>query len=66
MAENQRAPRHHVVDELIAIDIPDVRAGGASDKAGRAADGSKRRTGELTPPGSRRFASSNRAAERRY
>ena len=45
MAENRRPPCADVVDEFVAIDIPDVRAVGALDEERLAADAAKRAHG---------------------
>src|SRR5207237_4403374 len=34
---NQRAPRHHVVDKGVAVDVRETGAGGAADEEWRAA-----------------------------
>src|SRR5204862_4983050 len=34
---NQRAPRHHVVDKGVAVDVRETAAGGAADEERRAA-----------------------------
>ena len=42
MAVYERAPRHHVVDEAIAVDVFDEGARAASNEMRRAADALKR------------------------
>ena len=42
VAVNERPPRHHVVDEAIAVDVFDDRARPTADEERRSADGLKR------------------------
>jgi hypothetical protein len=42
VAVKQRAPRHHVIDEAIAVDVLDGRARGASNEQRRTPDGLER------------------------
>jgi hypothetical protein len=38
MAVDERTPRHHVVDELVAVDVPEARTAGSRDEERRGAD----------------------------
>jgi hypothetical protein len=42
VAMNQRPPRHHIVDEAVAVDVLNDRARAAFDEQRRTADGLKR------------------------
>ena len=65
MAEHERAPREHVVDVLVAVDVPDARARAPrSTTNGSPPTPPKARTGEFTPPGNSSRARSMSARER--
>ena len=47
VAVNQGTPRHHVVDERVAVDVLDAGARRAADEQGRCADGLERPNGTV-------------------
>jgi hypothetical protein len=51
VAVNQRPPRHHVVDEGVAVDIFEDGAGAASNEQRRPANRLKRAHGAVDPAG---------------
>jgi hypothetical protein len=51
MAVDERPPRHHVVDEPVAVDVLERRSGCATDEERRAADGLKGADGAVDATG---------------
>ena len=51
VAVDQRPPRHHVVDEAVAVDVLSRRAAPRADEQRRAADGLKRANGTVDAAG---------------